>query len=88
MYDHVKTALEGFTCVEFGGIEPNPKYETLMKAVQLGRTEKVDFLLAVGGGSVIDGTKFIAAALPFEGDPWDIILEKEPVRAAVPLGQY
>ena len=56
IYDQVKQALDGFTVLEFGGIEPNPDYATLMQAVQLAREEKVDFLLAVGGGSVIDGT--------------------------------
>ena len=84
--DEVKTALKDFAVVEFGGIEPNPTYETLMQAVELARREKIDFLLAVGGGSVIDGTKFIAAAIPFEGDPWTILSERAPVRAAVPFG--
>lgn len=84
--DEVKTALKDFAVVEFGGIEPNPTYETLMQAVELARREKIDFLLAVGGGSVIDGTKFIAAAIPFEGDPWAILAERAPVRAAVPFG--
>lgn len=84
--DEVKAALRGFACLEFGGIEPNPTYETLMKAVELARREGIDFLLAVGGGSVVDGTKFIAAAIPFEGEPWDICSKHAPVRAAVPLG--
>lgn len=57
----------------FGGIEPNPTYETLMEAVALVREKNIDFLLAVGGGSVIDGTKFIAAAAKFNGEPWDIL---------------
>ncbi|MCK7581679.1 MAG: iron-containing alcohol dehydrogenase, partial [Chromatiales bacterium] len=56
--DEVRRALAGFTLFEFGGIEPNPTYETLMRAVALAREERIDFLLAVGGGSVIDGTKF------------------------------
>ncbi|EHJ80958.1 Hypothetical oxidoreductase YqhD [Salmonella enterica subsp. enterica serovar Baildon str. R6-199] len=59
----VQDALKGLDVREFGGIEPNPSYETLMKAVQLVRDENITFLLAVGGGSVLDGTKFIAAAL-------------------------
>lgn len=84
--DEVKAALSGYRCFEFGGIEPNPTYETLMKAVDLCRREGIDFLLAVGGGSVVDGTKFIAAAIPFEGDPWDICAKHAPVGAAVPLG--
>ena len=73
VYDQVKKALEGFSIVEFGGIEPNPDFDTLMKAVKICREEGVGFLLAVGGGSVIDGTKLIAAAVEFKGDPWDIL---------------
>jgi NADP-dependent alcohol dehydrogenase len=73
IYDQVKTALKGFDMVEFGGIEANPHYETLMKAVEIIREQKIDFILAVGGGSVIDGVKFISAAVNFEGDPKDIL---------------
>jgi NADP-dependent alcohol dehydrogenase len=73
IYDQVKTALEGFDVVEFGGIEANPYFETLMKAVEIIREQKIDFILAVGGGSVIDGVKFISAAAKFEGDPLDIL---------------
>lgn len=86
VYDQVVKALEGYSYIEFGGIEPNPKYETLMNAIALGKKEKVDFLLAVGGGSVIDGTKFIAAAIPMERDPWDIMLGNAEVEKAVPIG--
>ncbi|MDR0687923.1 MAG: iron-containing alcohol dehydrogenase, partial [Prevotellaceae bacterium] len=86
VYEQVKAALSGFGWLEFGGIEPNPRYETCMKAVELVRREKVAFLLAVGGGSVADGTKFIAAAASFEGDPWDIIAKRTPVTAALPVG--
>lgn len=82
----VKTALKGFTIFEFAGIEPNPTYETLMQAVELARKEKIDFLLAVGGGSVIDGTKFIAAAIPFSGEPWDILAKHAAVTSAIPFG--
>jgi len=86
VYDQVKTALNGNSIVEFGGIEPNPSYETLMKAVELGREEKVDFLLAVGGGSVVDGTKFIAAAIPCIGDEWDVIVHQNNYSTALPIG--
>lgn len=86
VYDRVRAALGGRGVVEYGGIEPNPRYETLMGAVELARAEKVEFLLAVGGGSVLDGTKFIAAAIPFEGEPWAIVQKGAKVRAAVPLG--
>ena len=68
----VRAALGGRVAHEFAGIEPNPSYETLMEAVAQVRREKLDFLLAVGGGSVIDGTKFVAAAARFEGEPWEI----------------
>ena len=86
VYDQVKQALDGRDTVEFGGIEANPEYETLLKAVDQCRREKVDFLLAVGGGSVIDGTKFIAAALKFDGDPWDILLDPRNATDAMPFG--
>ncbi|MEH2158190.1 iron-containing alcohol dehydrogenase [Nostoc sp.] len=86
VYDQVKSALVGRNVFEFGGIEPNPHLETLLKAVELVQNEGIDFLLAVGGGSVLDGTKFIAAAVPFVGDPWDILAKNAPVKAAVPFG--
>ncbi|MFL7792086.1 MAG: iron-containing alcohol dehydrogenase, partial [Anaerolineae bacterium] len=66
VYDQVMDALRAFSVTEFGGIEANPRYETLMKAVEQARAEEVDFLLGVGGGSVLDGTKFIAAAVPYQ----------------------
>ena len=73
IYDQVKLALAGFEIVEFGGIEPNPRFETLLKAVEIVKNQKIDFILAVGGGSVIDGVKFISGATHFEGDPIDIL---------------
>lgn len=87
VHAQVISALAGRHVLEFGGIQPNPAYETLMEAAELAREEGVDFLLAVGGGSVLDGTKFIAAAIRFEGgDPWDILSKQAPVESAVPLG--
>lgn len=87
VYDQVMKALASHDVLTFGGIEPNPTYETLMQAVTLARKENVDFLLAVGGGSVVDGTKFIAAAIPFTGeDPWDMLAKRVPVEGAVPMG--
>jgi NADP-dependent alcohol dehydrogenase len=86
VFDAVRQALQGYTLFEFSGIEPNPSYEKLMEAVELVRQEKIDFLLAVGGGSVIDGTKFIAAAAFFDGDPWDILAKGAQVARALPLG--
>jgi len=75
VYDQVIQALKGHDTIEFWGIEPNPSVETVRKAVEQGKAEKVDYLLAVGGGSVIDGTKLIAAGLLYQGDPWDIVLK-------------
>lgn len=86
IYAQVTDALSGFEVVEFSGIEANPHYETCMKAVEVVHTEKIDYLLAVGGGSVIDATKFIAAATSFEGDPWDILAKGSSVKKALPLG--
>lgn len=87
IYDQVMEALKGYDVVEFGGIEPNPKFETLMKAVDVVKNENIGFLLAVGGGSVVDGTKFIAAATYYEGeDPWDIMAKRARVNKAVDLG--
>ena len=85
--DEVRAALGGRDVHEFGGIEANPTYETLMQAVEVIRREKLDFLLAVGGGSVIDGTKFVAAAVNFVGEPWEILLSRgQNVSSALPFG--
>lgn len=87
VYTQLTENLKNYDVVEFGGIEPNPRYETAMKAVEVIKAEKIDFLLAVGGGSVIDATKFIAAAALFsEGDPWDILSKQAHVKSALPLG--
>ncbi len=78
VYEQVIKALEGYDIVEFSGIEANPDYSTLMKAVEICKTQNIDFILAVGGGSIIDGTKFIATAAKFDGeDAWDILSKKE-----------
>ncbi|MDQ7826570.1 MAG: iron-containing alcohol dehydrogenase [Candidatus Eremiobacteraeota bacterium] len=83
-------ALGNRRVLEFGGIEPNPQFTTLMKAVQLVKKEQVDFLLAVGGGSVMDGTKFVALASKYQGDkPQDLLFHgfnPVPVSEALPLG--
>ena len=85
--DQVKTALGERTFFEFGGIEPNPTYETLMRAVEQVKRDNIDFLLAVGGGSVIDGSKFVAAAACFDGEPWSILeTHGRSITAALPLG--
>ena len=83
----VDAALGQRTVQRFGGIEPNPSYETLMEAVALIRREKLDFLLAVGGGSVIDGTKFGAAAVDYPRDPWHILVSLgSEITRALPFG--
>lgn len=86
VYDQVKKALADHVVFEFGGIEANPKYETLLKGVELAKSEGINYLLAVGGGSVIDGTKFISAAINFEGEPWDMLANKAAVPRVVPFG--
>jgi NADP-dependent alcohol dehydrogenase len=85
--DEIKAALSGFKVSEFGGIEPNPTYETLMQCVARVKAENVDFILAAGGGSVIDGTKFIAAAVLYDGEPWEILeTYGAKIKEAVPFG--
>lgn len=87
VFDQVMSALSGHAVFEFAGIEPNPTYENLMRAVELVRREQIDFLLAVGGGSVIDGTKFVAAAALFDGEAWEIVEQRgRNIQAALPFG--
>ncbi|WP_373975000.1 iron-containing alcohol dehydrogenase [Chitinibacter sp. SCUT-21] len=84
-YEQLQTALSGHDWLEFSGIEPNPEYETLMKAVEYARVEQRNFIVAVGGGSVIDGAKFVAAAVPHEGDCWLIIGNRTQIKSALPI---
>jgi NADP-dependent alcohol dehydrogenase len=87
VYEQVIDALKEHTYFEFSGIEPNPTYDTLMKAQTIIKAENIDYLLAVGGGSVVDGAKFIAAAALFEGDdPWDILAKQQTFTKALPIG--
>lgn len=88
VYNQVKQALEGYNLLEFGGIEPNPKYETCMKAVEIIKNEGVDFLLSVGGGSTLDATKFISITSKYNGnDAYDaIMIREEQINDAIPLG--
>lgn len=93
IYNQVKKALatqfEADNIIEFGGIEPNPRYETLMKAVEIIRSEKIEFILAIGGGSVIDGVKFISGAVNYEGDAADILRKKvlfTDISKVIPFG--
>jgi NADP-dependent alcohol dehydrogenase len=86
VYDQVVEALEGFNWQEFSGIEPNPTVETLNKAVAIAKQDNTDVILAVGGGSVIDGAKYVAAAAKYDGNGWDIMTGKHTVNDAIPLG--
>lgn len=86
VYEQVTQALSGHHVVEFAGVEPNPTFETLNRAVELVRAEKLDFILAVGGGSVSDGAKYIACAALYDGDGWDIVSSKHRVERALPVG--
>jgi NADP-dependent alcohol dehydrogenase len=87
VYDQVRKALGSRVLFEFFGVEANPDYDTLMKAVELARREKIDWILAVGGGSVLDGAKFVAAAVPYPGDTWEILLTRgSKLQTALPIG--
>lgn len=88
VYEQVKSALTSFEVYEFGGIPANPEYEVLMEALQVIKEKNIDFLLAVGGGSVIDGTKFLAAAAHYQGEAWDILRNRilTPEGEAMPFG--
>ena len=85
VYEQVKAALKNHFTVEFWGIEPNPSVETLRRAIALGRENQVDYVLAVGGGSVIDGSKLITAGLLYDSDPWDLVISGVPATQTVPL---
>ena len=86
VYDQVIKALENHTFLEFSGVEVNPTIETMNKAVKIVKEEKIDFILAVGGGSVIDGCKYLAAASLYDGDGWDFLDGTKEVEKALPLG--
>lgn len=87
IYDQVKTALSNVDVVEFGGIPANPEYATLMDALQIIKEQNITYLLAVGGGSVIDGTKFLSAAAVYTGDtPWDILTQNIRTEKGMPFG--
>lgn len=85
VYEQVTAALEGFDYQEFWGIEPNPKVETLRKAVEICKRDGVDFLLAVGGGSVLDGTKLIAAAAVVDTDAWELVCNPKLYGGTLPF---
>ncbi|MGV8914467.1 MAG: iron-containing alcohol dehydrogenase [Kaistella sp.] len=86
IYDQVKKALSGYEVIEFGGIPANPEYSVLLEALKVIKEENINYLLAVGGGSVIDGTKFLSAAALYEGEtPWDLLTNKTPVTEGMPF---
>jgi len=86
--DAILSVLSSFHVVQFSGIEPNPEFQTLMKGVDLFKEEQLDCILAVGGGSVIDGVKFMTGAIKYAGDPWDVLEKKDGClfEDAVPFG--
>ncbi len=88
LHEKIVAQLSRFHVSEFGGVEPNPEYTTLMRAREQAREENIDFILAVGGGSVIDGVKFISGAIHYNGDPWEVLERKEgcTFTSAVPFG--
>lgn len=86
IYERVKNALNAYEVIEFGGIPSNPEYSVLTKALKIIKEEKVDYLLAVGGGSVIDGTKFLSAASLYDGEPWEILSKNIRTKKGLPFG--
>ncbi|MGE6810239.1 MULTISPECIES: iron-containing alcohol dehydrogenase [unclassified Pseudoalteromonas] len=86
VYDQVAAALEGFDWVEFSGVGANPTIEVLDQAVKICKEQDIDFVLGVGGGSVIDGVKYIAASAVYDGEGWDIPTGKHKVTSALPIG--
>jgi len=86
VYEQVMEALKGRAIFEFPGISANPDFETCLKVIDLIKKENIDFLLAVGGGSVIDATKFIALASQAEGDLWEILTKYNYPEKALPFG--
>lgn len=86
VYDQVKAALPGRQITDFFGVEANPDFDTLMKAVEICRAQKIDWILPVGGGSVLDGSKFIAAAVAYQGDAWEIPSQNPRLKTALPIG--
>ena len=85
VYDQVARTLAAYETVEFWGIEPNPSIETLRRAIALGKAEQVDYVVAVGGGSVADGSKLVAAAIGYDGDAWELVKNDCPLPHGLPL---
>ena len=85
IYDKIKSLYKGAEIFELSGIEPNPKITSIRKGVEIAKKEKVDFILAVGGGSVLDASKNIAAGAFYDGDPWDLVLDSSKIGKTLPL---
>ncbi len=87
IYEQVTNALQGYEVVEFGGVPANPEYKIAMEAVETIKTQNIGYILAVGGGSVIDAAKFISAAVKYEGaDAWDMLVNRTQPTNAMPFG--
>ena len=86
VYDQVTSSLKEYTFFEYAGVTPNPQYEQLLGAIELIKKESIDFILAVGGGSVVDAAKFVAAAVHQKSDPWLILSKREPIESVMPFG--
>ena len=86
VYDQVDGALEDYNWFEFSGVEPNPSIETMNKAIKVIKEKNIDFVLAVGGGSVIDGCKYLVSAALYEGNGWDLVDGTQPIKKALDLG--
>ena len=86
LYDRVKELMQGFEIFELAGIQPNPKYDpSVLEGVRISKEQHIDVILAVGGGSVLDCSKAIAAGAKYDGDPWDLISYKVKAQAALPI---
>jgi len=86
LYDRVKELMQGFDIFELSGIQPNPKYDpSVLEGVRICKEQHIDVILAVGGGSVLDCSKAIAAGAKYDGDPWDLISYKVKAQAALPI---
>ena len=86
LYDQVRELLKDFEIIELSGIQPNPKYDpSVLDGVRLCKEHKIDVILSVGGGSVLDCSKAIAAGACYDGDPWDLISYKVKAQAALPI---
>lgn len=85
LYDKIKSLLSDFEVYELSGIEPNPKVDSVREGVKICREYEIEALLAVGGGSVLDCSKAIAAAAYYDGDPWDMIALRRPIKKALPI---